>query len=74
MCTGKLAEDKELGGISEGGQRKGPWAVSGRGQYYPNSNSTELSDLVAAVWGLEPTPPFNEHAIWSQQPDQKKKR
>ena len=24
-CTGKLVVNKELGGISEGGERKGPW-------------------------------------------------
>ena len=25
ICTGKLTVDKELGGILEGGERKGPW-------------------------------------------------
>ena len=30
-CTGKLFVEKELGGISEGGDRKGPWpSVEGK--------------------------------------------
>ena len=60
-CTGKLAEDKELGGISEGGERKGPWP-SVEGKSSTLINRTDLSDWVAAVLGLE-KPPNNEQAI-----------
>ena len=43
-----------------GGREEGTMAISGREKWYPKFNSTELSDWVAAVLGLEPTPPNNE--------------
>ena len=56
-----------------GGGEEGTMGIQWKEKQYPNFNRTELSDWVAAVLVLEPTPPNNEQAIWSQYPDQKKR-
>ena len=54
-CTGKLAVDKELGVISERGERKGPCS-SAEVKSSTLINRTELRDWEAAVLGLEKPP------------------
>ena len=52
------------GGISGGverGDHSHQWTITHNYKYRPES-----SVWGAAVWGLEPKPPYNEHAIWAR--------
>ena len=64
--AGKVAEDMELrredlGGGERGGDHSHQWTRVNNSKYRPES-----SVWVAAVWGLETTPPYNEHDIWAR--------
>ena len=70
--AGKVAEDMDLGrgnlgGVERGGDHSRQWTRVNNSKYRPES-----SVGVAAVRGLETTPPYNEHAIWAWRPDIKK--
>ena len=56
----------ELGrGDLGGGERGGTTAINGTRVNNPKYRP-ESSVWVAAVQGLETTPPYNEHAIWAR--------
>ena len=53
------------GGVISGGGERGDhshqWTITHNSKYRPES-----SVWGAAVRGLEPKPPYNEHAIWAR--------
>ena len=48
-----------------GGERGGTTAINGTRVNKPKYRP-ESSVWVAAVWGLETTPPYSEHDIWAR--------